>query len=230
MLDKIKVIAFDADDTLWINEPLFQKAEHTFCEMMEDFLPHHSVSKELFAIEIQNMKLYGYGVKAFMLSMIETAIHISNNTIETTAIEKIISIGKELLDEPIELIADVEQVLKSLHGKVRLVMATKGDLLDQERKLEKSGLKKYFHHTEILSEKNEEKYKELIAHLDLKPEQFLMIGNSLKSDVLPLLNIGAHAFHIPYHTTWEYEKIEKRIEHENFRQLERISQVLDHVY
>ena len=162
--------------------------------------------------------------------MIETALRISNHTLETTAIDKIIKLGKELLDAPIDLLEGVEEVLKALEGKIRLVMATKGDLLDQERKLDKSGLKKYFHHIEILSEKNEEKYRELISHLDIHAEEFLMIGNSLKSDIIPLLNIGAHAFHIPYHTTWEYEKVDKRIEHEKFRQLTKIAEVLDYVY
>ena len=229
MTNQIKIIAFDADDTMWVNEPLFQKAEKQFCELMEDYLPQHSVSRALLEIEINNLKDYGYGVKSFMLSMVEAAIKISNNTIGLSAIEKIIKIGKELLNEPVELIDGIEEVLKALHGRYRLVMATKGDLLDQERKLEKSGLANYFHHTEIVSDKKEPHYQKLIQHLDIPPKEFLMIGNSLKSDIIPVLNIGAHAFHVPYHTTWAYEKVEKRIEHERFRQLNNIREVLSHL-
>lgn len=228
-MNTIKVIAFDADDTLWINEPIFQETEKKFCDMLEDFLPHHTVSRELLAVEIQNVPYYGYGVKSFMLSMIESAIKISAGTIGVETIQKIIDLGKEMLDKPVENIEGVEQVLQALNGKYKLVMATKGDLLDQEKKLIKSGLEKYFHHTEIVSEKKEPEYRKLIKHLDIEPSEFLMIGNSIKSDILPVLNIGGHAYHVPYHTTWEYEKVEKNIDHPNFRQLEKIIEVLDYV-
>jgi putative hydrolase of the HAD superfamily len=225
-MKNIQVIAFDADDTLWINEPYFQKAEKKFCDMLEDYLPHHTVSRELLTTEIKNLPDYGYGVKSFMLSMIETAIQISGKTLSLDAIEKIIEIGKEMLNEPIELLEGVEEVLQALHGRYRLVMATKGDLLDQERKLQRSGLAKYFHHTEIVSEKKEPEYRKLVKHLDIPPEAFLMIGNSLKSDVLPVLNIGGYGFHVPYHTTWAHERIDTKIEHENFKQFTKINEIL----
>ena len=228
-MTEIKVIAFDADDTLWVNEPFFQETEKKFCDMLEDFLPHHSVSRDLFTIEIQNLPHYGYGVKGFILSMIEAAITITEKRIGVEAIEKILALGKELLDKDIELLDGVEDVLAALQGKYRLVMATKGDLLDQERKLNKSGLAKYFHHIEIVSEKQEPEYRKLIKHLDILPHQFLMIGNSLKSDILPVLNIGGHGFHVPFHTTWEHEKVEAIIEHDNFKQLTNIREVLDYV-
>jgi putative hydrolase of the HAD superfamily len=225
----IQVIAFDADDTLWVNEPLFQETEKTFCDMLEDFLPHHSVSRELLTIEIQNLKHYGYGVKGYILSMVEAAITITDRRIGIESIERILALGKDLLAKDIELIDGVEDVLKALQGKYRLVMATKGDLLDQERKLNKSGLANYFHHIEIVSEKQEPEYKKLIKHLDIQPQQFLMIGNSLKSDILPVLNLGGHGFHVPFHTTWEHEKVEANIEHPNFKQLTDIRDVLDHI-
>lgn len=228
-MEQIKIIAFDADDTLWINEPYFQAAENWFCELMEDFLPLHTVSRELLAMEIENLKHYGYGIKSFILSMIETAIKISDGSIKVEVIAKIMAQGKEMLHQPVEIIEGVEEVLQALYGKYRLVMATKGDLLDQERKLQRSGLEKYFHHTEIVSEKNEPEYQKLIKHLDISPQNFLMIGNSLKSDILPILNIGGHGFHVPYHTTWEHEKIDFVIEHENFRSLQNIREVLDHI-
>ena len=180
----IKILAFDADDTLWENETFFREVEEKFGELMEDFLPRHTTARELLRTEIENIGLYGYGIKAFILSMIETAMRISDNTIPVHAIEKIIDLGRDMLGKPVVLLPGVENVLKTFQGKYRLVMATKGDLLDQERKLKKSGLEKYFHHIEIMSEKKEADYEKLIRHLDIKPEEFVMIGNSIKSDVL----------------------------------------------
>lgn len=222
----IKVIAFDADDTLWVNEPYFQNTEKKFCALLEDFLPRHTLSRELLKIEIENLALYGYGIKGYILSMIETALKVTDNNIPIEAIDKIIGYGKELLNEPIELLDDVEQVLKSLQGHYRIVVATKGDLLDQERKLKKSGLSHYFHHIEIMSEKKEADYLKLLRHLDIRAEEFLMIGNSLKSDVIPVLNIGGHAIHVPYHTTWAHEHVETKLEHENFRHVEHLREAL----
>lgn len=222
----LKVIAFDADDTLWVNEPYFREAEDKFCSLLEDYLPQHSVTKELFKTELQNIPLYGYGVKGFMLSMVETALRVSGNTVPLAVIEKAIQYGKDLLDKPIELLDEVETTLHQLKGKYRLVMATKGDLLDQERKLKRSGLESYFHHIEIMSDKQEADYRKLIRHLDIHPGEFLMIGNSLKSDSLPVLAIGGHAIHIPYHTTWEHEKVSGNIEHSNFRSVESIKEIL----
>lgn len=222
----IKVIAFDADDTLWVNEPYFQETERKFCELLEDYLPQHTTAKELFKTEIQNLTLYGYGVKGFMLSMIETALRITNKTLNVDVIEKTIQYGKELLDKPIEMLDGVEDVLKSLSGHYRLVVATKGDLLDQERKLKKSGIEHYFHHTEIMSDKKESDYLKLIRHLDIEPAQFMMIGNSIKSDVLPVLAVGGHGVHVPYHTTWAHEHVEHNVEHENFKQINSISEII----
>ena len=228
-MTNIKVIAFDADDTLWVNEPFYREMEEKFCEMFEDYLPHHSVMQHLLKIEIDNLPYYGYGIKSFILSMIETAIEISDKTIGIDAIEKIIGFGKEMIEKPVEILEGVKHVLKALQGKYKLVMVTKGDLLDQERKLIKSGLEEYFHHIEIVSDKNEHEYQKLMKHLDIEPREFLMIGNSLKSDILPVLNIGGHAFHVPFYTTWEYEKIEKNIEHANLRELENVKEVLEHL-
>lgn len=223
---KIKVIAFDADDTLWINEPYFQETERKFCELLEDYLPHHTVARELLQTEMQNLSLYGYGVKGFMLSMIETALRVSDKTVSLDVVEKAIEYGKELLAKPIELLEGVEQVLFLLKDHYRLVVATKGDLLDQERKLKNSGIAHYFHHIEIMSDKQEADYNKLIRHLDINATEFAMIGNSLKSDVLPVLAIGGHGFHIPYHTTWAHENIEHKVEHENFKQLDDITAIL----
>jgi putative hydrolase of the HAD superfamily len=223
----LKVIAFDADDTLWVNEPYFRETEEKFYEMFQDYLPQHTIARELFKTEINNLVLYGYGIKGFILSMIETALRISDKKLPIEAIEKIIGHGKALLEKPVELIDGVEDVLKTLQGKYRLVCATKGDLLDQHRKLHKSGLGHYFHHIEIMSDKKEVDYQKLIKRLDIKAEEFLMIGNSLKSDALPVINIGGHAIHVPFHITWEHETIDSKIEHENFRQAETIRDVVE---
>lgn len=222
----LKVIAFDADDTLWVNEPYFQETEKKFCALLEDYLPHHTVSQELFKVEMENLALYGYGVKGFMLSMVETALRVSDQQVPQSLINKILEYGKELLEKPIELLDGIEEVLQALKGRYRLVVATKGDLLDQERKLRKSGLESYFHHIEIMSDKQEKDYIKLIRHLDIAPQEFMMIGNSLKSDILPVLALGGHGVHIPYHTTWAHEKIEHSVEHEQFHQLQSLPQLI----
>ena len=222
----LKVIAFDADDTLFVNEPYFQETEEKFCALMSDYLSHQGLSQELFKTEIDNLDLYGYGIKGYTLSMIEAAMKISNNTISMEIIEKIIVLGKELLQKPIELLDGVEETLKALQGKYKLIVATKGDLKDQQRKLHDSGLGPYFHHIEVMADKQEVNYEKLLKRLEIEPNEFFMIGNSLKSDVLPVLSIGGYAVHIPFHTTWEHEKISHKVDHPNFRTLEKISDVL----
>ena len=224
-MEHLKVIAFDADDTLWINEPYYQEAEKKFCGLLEEYMPAHTVSKELFKVEMQNLDLYGYGVKAFILSMIETAIKITDDQLPIIVVEKIIGFGKELLAKPIELLDGIQPLLEELKGDYRLVVATKGDLLDQERKLRNSGLEAYFHHIEIMSDKKESDYKKLMKHLDIEASEFLMIGNSLKSDVIPVLNIGGWGVHVPYHTTWAHEVVEGHFEHPCFHRVEQISAI-----
>ncbi len=225
----LKVIAFDADDTLFINETYFLETEEKFCALMSDYLSHQGLSQELFKVEIANLKLYGYGIKGYILSMIEAAMTISNNTIPIEVIEKIIQYGKELLEKPIELLEGVEETLEALYGKYKLVVATKGDLLDQRRKLHNSGLGKYFHHIEVMSDKQEKDYHDLLKRLDVQPHEFLMVGNSLKSDVLPVLSMNGHAFHIPFHTTWAHEKIDHEVKHDNFKTIQILTDVLQYV-
>jgi len=222
----IKVIAFDADDTLWVNEPYFLETESKFCRLMENYLPQHQVAKELFKTEIDNLSLYGYGIKGYILSMIETAIRISGNSMSVEGVSKIMDYGKEMLAKPIELLDEVEDTLKALHGKYRLVVATKGDLKDQHRKLHDSGLGHYFHHIEVMSDKQQIDYIKMINRLDIKPEELFMVGNSMKSDVIPVLEIGGHACHIPFHTTWAHEVVEHTVEHENFKEANKISEIL----
>lgn len=212
----IKVIAFDADDTLWHNEPFFDEAQAKFCELFSDYASRQEILQLILSHQVKNLPLYGFGIKAFVLSMIESALELTNHQISGLVIEKIIRIGKDLLLKPVELLPHVEDVLNQLKGDYKLIVATKGDLKDQHRKLHDSGIGHYFHHIEVMSDKKELDYEKMLLRLDIKPEDFTMIGNSLKSDILPVLNVGGHAIHIPYYTTWEYEKIDFEIKHDNF--------------
>lgn len=221
-----KIIAFDADDTLWHNEPYFDEAQAKFCELFADYASKQEILQLILSHQVKNLPLYGFGIKAFTLSMIDSALELTNDQISGQGIKKIIAIGRDLLQKPVELLPEVEDVLQQLKGKYKLVVATKGDLKDQHRKLHDSGIGHYFHHIEVMSDKKELDYEKMLGRLDTKPEDFIMIGNSLKSDVLPVLNIGGHGYHIAYHTTWEYEKIDFEIEHNNFKSLEKISDVL----
>ena len=223
-MDKIKVIGFDADDTLWVNEPYFQELEQQFCRLMADYLPSEEVSKVLFKTEMQNMELYGYGAKAFILSVIETATKVSEGRVPATVIQQIIGLGKELINHEIELLDGIELLLPQLQGKYRLIVATKGDLLDQERKLKKSGLLPYFHHIEVMSDKQESDYQKLLNHLDIMPEEFLMVGNSLKSDILPVVELGGKGVYVPFHTTWQHEVLSDT--GGNYHQIEHIGDLL----
>jgi putative hydrolase of the HAD superfamily len=221
-----KIIAFDADDTLWHNEPYFDEAQAKFCELFADYASKQEILQLILSHQVKNLPLYGFGIKAFTLSMIDSALELTNHQISGQGIQKIIDIGRDLLQKPVELLSEVEDVLQQLKGKYKLVVATKGDLKDQHRKLHDSGIGHYFHHIEVMSDKKELDYEKMLGRLDIKPENFIMIGNSLKSDVLPVLNIGGHGYHVAYHTTWEYEKIDFEIVHNNFKSLEKISDVL----
>lgn len=211
MIDKnqIKVIAFDADDTLWVNEPYYLETEIAFCELLKDHGEPAQISKELLNTEIRNLPMYGYGTKGFMLSLVETALNVSGGTVSADTIAEIIQLGKTQFRRPVELLPGVEITLKTLsEAGHTLILATKGDLYDQERKLAESNLEPYFHHIEIMSHKTPEYYERLLAHLDIESKAFLMVGNSLKSDILPVLEVGGSAIHIPYHTTWALEQVD----------------------
>lgn len=227
--ENIKVIAFDADDTLWVNETYFRDVEHKFAQLLSAYETENKIDQELFKMEMQNLSTYGYGIKGFMLSMIESAIDLSNGKISNKVISEIIQLGKEMISMPVELLDGIEEVLEALSKKYRLLVLTKGDLLDQERKLEKSGLTKYFHHVEVMSDKKEKNYQDLLDHLEINVSEFLMIGNSLKSDVLPIINIGGKAIHVPFHTTWQHETVSSNEESDEYDVLKSISEVLNYL-
>jgi putative hydrolase of the HAD superfamily len=227
MLGEIKIVGFDADDTLWINEPLYQETEKQFCNILTPYSTEEETTKELFKTEMQNLEMYGYGAKGFLLSMIETALKISEKKIPAADIILILELGKKLLNEPIILLDNVEHVLQKLKPKYKLILATKGDLLDQERKLRISGLSDYFHHIEIMSDKHENNYSKLIRSLDIKPAEFVMIGNSVKSDILPVINVGARAIHVPFEVTWQHEKHHEEPGKDRFITVNNLTEVLD---
>jgi len=205
----IKVIGFDADDTLWVNEPYYRETEEKFCSLLAEYAGAGEINRRLYEVEMNNMELYGYGTKAFMLSLIETAIQVSDGRITPAAISEIIQMGKAQIALKNSLLPGVTDVLDRLSERYRLIVATKGDLLDQERKLKNSGISGYFHHIEIMTDKREDNYRKLLGHLDINAGEFLMVGNSLRSDVIPVVNLGGYAIHIPFHITWQHETVDE---------------------
>lgn len=223
----IKIIGFDADDTLWVNEPYYREAERQFSVLISGYGIKEDVGTALFRTEMANLELYGYGIKAFMLSLVECAIEITGGGVSPETIRQIIGIGKKMLERPIELLDDVKTVLERLAPHYRLIVATKGDLLDQERKMKKSSISSYFHHIEVMSDKKEQQYIQLFNHLDIDPCEFLMIGNSMKSDIIPPLNLGAWAIQVPYHTTWAHEEVEGEPDSKQYFRVNHLKEVLD---
>lgn len=203
----IQTIAFDADDTLWRNEDIFIHAQDEFINLL---LPYHDeayIRSHLGEVQINNLEHFGYGIKGFTLSMIETAIELTEGRISGNEIHEIIQLAKCMLASPVELLPNVEQLLSQLQGQFRLIVITKGDLLDQESKLARSGIADYFDAIEIVSDKTSDAYQQILKRHKLSKDNFLMVGNSLKSDVLPVLDLGAQALHVPYHSTWDHEKV-----------------------
>jgi len=222
----IQVIGFDADDTLWVNEPYYRETEEEYVRLIAAYGVEEDIAAALFNTEIGNLELYGYGIKAFMLSLVECAIDLTGGRVRSDTIGEIIGLGKDMLRRPIELLDGVKEVLEALAPRYRLIVATKGDLLDQEGKMKRSSISAYFHHIEVMSDKQIPHYKQLLAHLDIRPEQFLMIGNSMKSDILPPLELGSHTIHVPYHTTWAHEVVEEDPSSDRFHRVEQLRDVL----
>jgi putative hydrolase of the HAD superfamily len=206
-LRTIRVIAFDADDTLWENETLYEATQESYRALLAPYCSSDGLLDELFETEMQNLSLYGYGIKSFTLSMIETAIRVSQDKIRGHEVLKIIELGKEMRRAPIRLLAHVANVVPALADSYPLMLITKGDLLDQEAKVAGSGLAPYFQQIEVVSEKTPEAYQALLDRHQIEPGEFLMVGNSLRSDVLPVVSLGGLAVHIPHHVTWAHEDV-----------------------
>lgn len=204
----IRVIAFDADDTLWHNEIHFRSTEAAFRDLLRPYHDEAWIDARLFETEMRNLRRYGYGIKAFMLSMIETALELTEGRITGPEIQRVLDLGHDMLAQPVELLPQAAECLQALSGSHRLWLITKGDLLDQESKLARSGLGDLFEEVAVVSEKDEATYRDLLARRGVAPGDFLMVGNSVKSDILPVLALGGHAVQVPYPDTWVHERVE----------------------
>jgi putative hydrolase of the HAD superfamily len=203
----IRVLGFDGDDTLWHSESHFEVTQAQFRELLERHAPEADIDRRLAEMEMKNLNVYGYGVKSFTLSMLETAIELTEGRIPAADLEVILGWGKRMLMEPTELLDGVEDALRSLSGRYDLMLITKGDLFDQEGKLARSGLGSLFWGVDVVSEKNAETYQGVFARRGIEPSKFVMVGNSLRSDVVPVVALGGRAVHIPYHVTWQHEQV-----------------------
>jgi putative hydrolase of the HAD superfamily len=209
VLDQLDVIGFDADDTLWESEDGFRANELHFVELLSPFAPVGvDVKAALTAVERKNLATFGYGVKAFGLSMVEAALTISGSTVPTDVIGELLAMTRDQLEAPVKLLEHVPEVLAKVGSVKRLVLVTKGDLVHQTRKIETSGLAHHFDQLEIVLEKDVDTYGGLLRRFGVAPERFLMVGNSVRSDILPVLALGANAVHIPYHLLWDLEHVE----------------------
>lgn len=232
MIDKvgkmnlIKVIGFDADDTLWHNETIYSLTQEKFTKLLAPYHNEEWINARLYETEMRNLKFYGYGIKSFTLSMVETAIELSEGRISGEEIKAILSFGREMMATPVSVFEHVDDVLSQLSKAYKLLLVTKGDLIDQQSKVAQSRLESFFVGIEIVSNKRPETYQAILDRYDVNPEQFLMVGNSLRSDVLPILEIGGQAVYIPYHITWAHEEVtaEEENNHDYF-QLEHIGQL-----
>lgn len=217
------VVAFDADDTLWHSEDGFRAAEERFVQLLEPFAASGvDVGAALTAMERANLAVYGYGVKAFGLSMIEAAVAIGQDRLPSAVFAEIIDVTRDLLLAPVRLLSNVAEVLEIVSGHYKLVLITKGDLIHQTRKVRTSGLDHHFHHVEIVLEKDRETYRRVLDQLGVVTDRFCMIGNSIRSDVQPVLDEGGHAVHVPYPYLWELEKVEDLPTGPRFAELESL--------
>ena len=220
------VLAFDGDDTLWHNESRFHLTQSALRDLLHRHVPDADVDSHLYEVEMRNLGLYGYGVKSFTLSMIETAIELTRGQIPAADLEVILGWGKRMLGEPTELLDGVEAALKEASGRYSLLLITKGDLFDQESKLARSGLGELFTGVEILSDKTIDSYRSLLRRRGIKPQEFIMVGNSLRSDIAPVVSLGARAIHIPYHVTWNHEHLpEEALPATGWYRLDHISEL-----
>ena len=226
----IEVIGFDADDTLWHNEVLYHQAKEELGQILAGYRHPKEVKDRLDQTEVTNIKYYGYGIKSFTLSMIETATQVSEGRVTAKEIDAIIIIAKRMLTAPVDLVDGVETTLGSLSGSYKLMLITKGDQFEQERKISTSGISHYFDYLEVVGEKSEASYRKILGQYNLDPARFLMVGNSLRSDVLPVLKIGGQAVYIPNEQTWFHENASQdEIREVEYAELERLSQLPEYL-
>lgn len=219
---KFDTIAFDADDTLWENEAFYRMTQDRFAELLADYTERAHLDARLLAAERRNLGHYGFGIKGFVLSMIETAIEVTEERVPAKVIQELIDAGQEMLRHPILLLGGVEETIEALAGDHEILLVTKGDLLDQERKLAQSGLGEMFNGVEIVSDKNPGVYRDIFARHKVDPARAMMVGNSMKSDVLPPIEAGAWGIYVPHNITWEIEHAEAPEGHPKYRALDNL--------
>jgi putative hydrolase of the HAD superfamily len=224
-MKNLTAIGFDADDTLWQNEQFFQLTEKSFTALLADHGDSHHVSSRLLEAERRNLKLYGFGAKGFTLSMIETALEVTDGTVPQAVIGQILALGRAMLDYPIQTLPHVQETLETLAGKYRIILITKGDLFDQERKLAQSGLGDFFDAVEIVSDKKPAIYERVFARHADGAARAMMVGNSLKSDVIPALEAGAWGVHVPHELMWELDHADAPEGHPRFRAVESLAEI-----
>ena len=226
----IKTIAFDADDTLWHNEPLYDQARTEFCRILTAYQPVETLESRLSEIEIDNIQIYGYGIKSFILSMVEAAVDLSSGKVTGSEIHGILAISRQILSAEVPLFDHAKAVLEELHSDYDLILITKGDLFEQIRKVERSGLAAYFRLIEVVEDKTEKSYRTLLQKNNIDPAKFLMVGNSIRSDILPVLNIGGQAVYIPYATTWVHERVaDLDLDQHKFAEINNLSQLPEYL-
>jgi putative hydrolase of the HAD superfamily len=216
---RLTTIGFDADDTLWQNEQFFRMTQARFAELLSDFAEPDHLSERLIDAERRNLGHYGFGIKGFVLSMIETAIEVTDERVPASVIRELIAAGQEMLAHPIELLPEARAAVEALADSHRLILITKGDLLDQERKLAQSGLGELFSGVEIVSNKTPVTYAEIFTREGDGPERAMMVGNSLRSDVVPAIAVGSWGVYVPHDLTWAYEHDEAPVGHARFREI-----------
>jgi putative hydrolase of the HAD superfamily len=224
-MPRITTIAFDADDTLWENEQFFRLTEQRFADLLRDYTDIPDLNHRLIAAVTRNLQFYGFGMKGFALSMVETALEVTDHRVPGTVIAELLAAGRELLTYPIETLPYVDQTLAALQNRYRLILLTKGDIFDQERKLAASGLADYFATVEIVSDKNALTYKRIFDRHTDGPDHTVMVGNSLRSDILPALEAGACAVYVPHDLTWSYEHADEPTDHPAFARIEHLGQI-----
>ena len=222
----ITTIGFDADDTLWQNERFFRLTEERFAALLADYAEPAHLSERLLETEKQALSIYGFGTKGFVLSMVETAISVTEGRVPAPVIAEILAAGRELMVYPIETLPHVEETLAALAGNYRLVMITKGDLFDQKRKLAQSGLGEMFDAIEIVSDKSPDTYARIFSRHGTGPGEAMMVGNSLRSDIVPAIDAGAWGTYVPHDLTWAYERVEAPAEAPRFRQIEHVGELV----
>ncbi|MXN64471.1 HAD hydrolase-like protein [Stappia sp. GBMRC 2046] len=225
MRTAISTIGFDADDTLWHNERVFKLTQDRFADLLGDFTDREHLQERLLSAEKRNIHHYGFGVKGFTLSMVETAIEVTKGHVPATVIGEILDAGRDMLSHPVETLPHAQETLEALRGTFRLVLVTKGDLFDQERKLAQSGLDRYFDAVEIVSDKRVDTYERIFRSHGDGPEHAAMVGNSLKSDILPALEAGSHGIHVPHELTWALEQADEPESGPRFHRIADLSEL-----